>query len=161
MKKKKDYSKDAGHPVARGIMPQQVRFIKTAQSKLKLDDGTYRAILWQLFKKKSCTVLTYLQAEKLKAHLKKLGFKPHRVRSQPARQVAGTITKRHKGITYLVSPRQWGEITRLVPLLSWTDESLKSFCTNKFGFPRPRNMRQASQLISSMYGILQQDSPAG
>jgi hypothetical protein len=156
--KKKTHNKDTPVSARKRILFSQIRLIHVAISKLGISDDQYREILWQNYKKRTCKDLSYKQAQHLiYDHFAKLGFKPARRRGQADRKASKPKTKRHKGVTYLVSKPQWSEIYRLLPLLNWTPESLRSFCTKKFGLPYPRTMKEASKLISSMYGILNQD----
>jgi phage gp16-like protein len=63
------------------VKKREVRLIKIAQRELKMDDDTYRAILFSIARVQSATDLDAAGRRKMLAHLKACGFK---VKSAPA-----------------------------------------------------------------------------
>lgn len=146
----KRYPKNPVNPVKKNpIRPDQIRFIKTAISVLKMPNSNYYDMLWHQFQVVSCKDLTYLQAEKLKAHLKKLGFKPKK---------RGKQTKKQSN-TGQVSFFQARKIRGLLIDLNWTNENRRTFCLKYFQSSYPQSSAQASKLILQLKAIIAKDRP--
>lgn len=93
------------------------RRIQVGRSVLGMDDAIYRQMLANLCAgKTSSTTLTYMECEKVLAHMKRLGFKPQRkatsaASDKPAAQRVPSIGARDPQLSKLIA--MWAELERV------------------------------------------------
>ncbi len=122
----------------------------------KQGDERYRDVLWMQFKAKSCTELSYAQAEKLYGHLKQLGYKPkypRRKRTKPRPEDSNVI--------WLTTTNQKLKIQELEECLGWhtNPDRLSGFIAKRITRGKPKKIhlltkKEASRLIETLKAIL-------
>ncbi len=149
-------------PIAR----KQIQIIKIAQKELCIDDDTYREMLQDQFKVKSCTKLSYFQARALIGELKKKGFKIKPSKKACGRLPASLKLRRAcnaKNKRSRATPRQAGNMVRMVSqaemqkidVLSWlihwrVKDGFTRWMSKRFRIEKVKTAREAYRIIEGL-----------
>jgi hypothetical protein len=152
-----------------GIDGKQIKLIHIAMSDLRLDDVTYRFMLYDQFKVRSSKQLSYDQASELINYFKRLGF---RIQQGPRGQGAkGSSEPRTLSCTlcaprpkrdaipdntiYLVSPQQLVKIEHLREDIRWhKHDGFERWLKKYFGLDKIKLSIEASAVIEGLKGLL-------
>lgn len=128
----------------------QIQLIHVAKAQLGLDDDLYREILENLYGVKSCTKLSYAQANNLIEHFKSKGFTP---KPKPPR-------KKVKGVVELPSPAQNELIEVLKANIVWHAgaDGFKLWLTRRMRMSKITTKQDAARVIEGLKGMLGIDS---
>ena len=146
-------------PIAR----KQIQIIKIAQKELCIDDDTYREMLKDQFKVKSCTKLSYFQARALIGELKKKGFKIKSAKKPADKKACRRLGSRDAGRREASRPRQAGNMVRMVSqaelgkidVLSWlihwrVKDGFTRWMSKRFRIEKVKTAREAYRIIEGL-----------
>ena len=128
------------------IAKKQIQIIKIAQQQLGIDDTTYREMLFNNFRVKSCTKLSHDQANALIGMMKKKGF---RIKSSKSK---GKRFPRESGnVVRLASQAEFEKINALSKLINWrVKDGLTRWLAKRFSIKRVRTAQEAYQAIEGL-----------
>lgn len=141
------------------ISTKQIQIIKMAAKQLGLDDATYRDMLWERYRVRSCTALDRRQADDLIDDFQKKGFHLQSKRRPWPPVRGGTRAPRAQGtpregkVVGLASRDELEKIAALADLITWRAENgLALFFEKRLGIAggRVRTAREAYLAIESL-----------
>lgn len=137
-------------PQPRKIENNQKAMIHAVAKELGID---HKDVLWKMFKVRSCLDISYLQAEKVRAHYKSLGWKPKRKKSPSPQRGEGAKKRirrpQGKNVVYLANTGQKWRIIYLSRDVGWEDEdklSIRDISPRLRGFVQRQTQGKKSSL---------------
>jgi hypothetical protein len=107
---------------------KQIQLIHIAKSDLGLDDDTYRAVLYSMFKAESSKDLTPTQADQLIDEFKVRGFQVVSRHPRPPRRPKG------KNVVHLASQAEIDKLNAVAGLIKWqVTDGLQRFLEKRVG----------------------------
>lgn len=128
------------------IRPKQIQLVKMAQKQLGLDDETYRDLLEDLFRVRSCTDLSAAQGDRLIDQLKLKGFVIVSRHPRPRRP-------KGKNVVHLASRAEIDKLNAVAGLIKWKySDGLQRFLERRVGIKggKARTAGEAYRAIEAL-----------